>query len=187
MDLRGVESRKASLLAGGDGRAVQQVTVSVPMNRFHLVSVDTEGAARLKLQPRYDLNADRDVIRHDTPPAHDAPPSVDDLLTEAARNHQLERAHQVERAEARHKQRDSALKPTRRSRNGSSRIQPFEPLSTPKRHPRRCYLQKGRRKVVFDAKQDRTWLDRCHQKRTDARSLEPRWCRNSGRKCPGHH
>src|SRR5262245_22816086 len=82
------EGQKASLLAGGDGRAVQDVTVSVPMNRFHLVSVDAEGAARLKLDPRYALNADQDVIRHDAPPTYDVPPSVDDLLKEAARNHQ---------------------------------------------------------------------------------------------------
>ena len=31
------EGRKASLLDGGDGRAVQEVKVAVPTNRFHLV------------------------------------------------------------------------------------------------------------------------------------------------------
>jgi hypothetical protein len=36
------EGRKASLLDGGDGRAVQEIKVAVPTNRFHLVSVDAD-------------------------------------------------------------------------------------------------------------------------------------------------
>ena len=44
------DGRKASLLAGGDGHAVQQITLQVPANRLHLVSVDKQGVARLKLQ-----------------------------------------------------------------------------------------------------------------------------------------
>ena len=36
------EGRKASLLAGGDGRAVQEIKIQVPTNRFHLVSVDPD-------------------------------------------------------------------------------------------------------------------------------------------------
>jgi len=55
------EGRKASLLDGGDGRAVQDIKVAVPTNRFHLVSVDADGAARLKLQPRYFLDEDQNV------------------------------------------------------------------------------------------------------------------------------
>src|SRR3712207_4451965 len=58
------EGRKASLLAGGDGRAVQQVTLQVPTNRLHLVSVDAQGVARLKLRPHYHLEGER-VIRSD--------------------------------------------------------------------------------------------------------------------------
>lgn len=56
------EGRKASLLAGGDGRAMQQLTVQVPTNRLHLVAVDTDGVARLKLRPRFraDLRARRE-------------------------------------------------------------------------------------------------------------------------------
>ena len=42
--------RKASLLSGGDGRSLQQITLQVPANRLHLVSVDRQGVARLKLQ-----------------------------------------------------------------------------------------------------------------------------------------
>jgi hypothetical protein len=45
--------QEASLLAGGDGRAVQQIALHVPANRLHLVSVDKQGVARLKLRPRF--------------------------------------------------------------------------------------------------------------------------------------
>ena len=50
------EGRKASLLDGGDGKAVQQLSLQVPGNRLHLVSVDAHGVARLKLRPRYQLD-----------------------------------------------------------------------------------------------------------------------------------
>ena len=43
------EGRKVSLLTGGDGRAVQQLTLQVPANRLHLVAVDPNGVARLKI------------------------------------------------------------------------------------------------------------------------------------------
>src|SRR5438552_10001650 len=49
------EGRKASLLAGGDGRTVQELTINVPTNRLHLVSVDASGVARLKLRPRFEM------------------------------------------------------------------------------------------------------------------------------------
>ncbi len=38
------DGRKASLLSGGDGRSLQQITLQVPANRLHLVSVDKQGA-----------------------------------------------------------------------------------------------------------------------------------------------
>jgi hypothetical protein len=41
--------RKASLITGGDGRAHQRLSVQVPPARLHLVSVDANGIARLKL------------------------------------------------------------------------------------------------------------------------------------------
>ena len=47
--------RKASLLAGGDGRGLQRLSVQVPTTRLHLVAVDVNGVARLKLQPRFEL------------------------------------------------------------------------------------------------------------------------------------
>ena len=79
------EGRKASLLAGGDGRAVQEIAVEVPTNRLHLVSVDANGVARLKLRPRYQLDGEQRVVRIDSAPTYDAPPEVDDLFREAAR------------------------------------------------------------------------------------------------------
>src|SRR5262249_1022368 len=68
------DGRKASLLDGGDGKAVQQLALEVPANRLHLVSVDAQGAARLKLRPRYQLDGDRGIVRIDAAPTYDAPP-----------------------------------------------------------------------------------------------------------------
>ena len=51
--------RKASLLAGGDGRELQTIEIEVPTNRFHLVVVDPDGRARLKLRPRYEVTGAR--------------------------------------------------------------------------------------------------------------------------------
>ena len=41
------DGRKASLLSGGDGRSLQQITLQVPSHRLHLVSVDRQEVARL--------------------------------------------------------------------------------------------------------------------------------------------
>ena len=148
------EGRKASILAGGDGRAVQAITLDVPTNRMHLVHVDEEGRARLKLHPRYTLNANQQVVRDDAPPIFDALPSVEDLLKEAGRNHQLERAYRIERAEARRKRQDGKFDlhqqiadefladPTRRAHEH------------PRPTPRQCYLTARDRVVLFDAKTD---------------------------------
>ena len=67
--------RKASLLAGGDGRTRQELTIQVPVTRLHLVSVDDAGVARLKLQPRFERGEDRTVIRRDGVLRFDVPPS----------------------------------------------------------------------------------------------------------------
>src|SRR6187401_3383090 len=72
------DGRKASLLAGGDGRAVQQIALQVPGNRLHLVSVDKQGIARLKLRPRFERDGERGLVRVDASPIYDAPPTVDD-------------------------------------------------------------------------------------------------------------
>src|SRR3954466_8032598 len=67
--------RKASLLAGGNGRAEQTIDLGVPGNRLHLVTVDADGRAKLKLRPRYDTKPDGRVARIDASPVYDVPPS----------------------------------------------------------------------------------------------------------------
>src|SRR5688500_4540539 len=89
--------RKASLLPGGDGRALQQLTIQVPVTRLHLVSVDVNGVARLKLQPRFEQTANQRVIWRDDPPTYDVPPTIEDLFRHAARNHEFEREFRTQR------------------------------------------------------------------------------------------
>src|SRR5919204_6491430 len=72
------EGRKASLLSGGDGKALQQLSISVPANRLHLVSVDANGVARLKLRPRYQLDGENGILRIVAAPTYDAPPDVEE-------------------------------------------------------------------------------------------------------------
>ena len=74
--------RKASLLAGGDGHAVQRVEVPVPPNRLHLVTVNAKGVARLTLSPRFEVDPSERVRRVDAPPSYDAPPSIEELFKE---------------------------------------------------------------------------------------------------------
>lgn len=146
------EGRKASLLDGGDGRADQEVKVAVPTNRFHLVNVDAEGNARLKLQPRYYLDANQNVARSDAVPTYDTPPTVEDLLRDAARNHQLERAYLVEQAEIRTKRRESHFEVHQRLAEQFLADPALRALEHPKPTPRQCYLPRGRRPLLFDAK-----------------------------------
>ncbi len=101
------DGRKASLLAGGDGRAIQQIAIQVPANRLHLVSVDRQGVARLKLRPRFDTDEERRIVRIDTAPMYDAPPSIEELYRAAAKNHELESAYYAQRTAERAKRRES--------------------------------------------------------------------------------
>src|SRR4029077_18127899 len=94
------DGRKASLLAGADGRAVQELKVEVPANRLHLVSVDADGVARLKLRPRYQLDGEERIVRIDSAPTYDIPPDVEDLFREATRNYQFERVFRTQRSAA---------------------------------------------------------------------------------------
>ncbi|MGH9159876.1 MAG: hypothetical protein ACRD2X_07805 [Vicinamibacteraceae bacterium] len=149
------QGRKASLLDGGDGRAVQEIKVQVPTNRFHLVSVDAEGHAQLRLFPRYYLNEQQEVIRDSEPPIFDTVPSVDDLLKEAARNHQLERAYRVERADHRRKQRESQFDAHQRLAERFLADPSLRALPHPKPTSRKCYFTVGPgQTVVYDAKRD---------------------------------
>src|SRR3989449_6233131 len=83
--------RKASLLSGGNGRTRQTVTLMLPATRLHLVRVDASGVARLTLRPQFQLNSDQRIVRIDERAVYDHPPTLDDLLQDAARNHELER------------------------------------------------------------------------------------------------
>jgi hypothetical protein len=148
------EGRKASLLTGGDGREVQEIMLPVPTNRIHLVSVDANGHARLKLRPRYSLNADQNVIRDDDPPRFDALPTVEDLLKEAARNHQLERAYKAERAEARRKRQDRKFDVHQQIAEAFLADSTRRAHEHPRPTPRQCYLTARNRVVLFDAKRD---------------------------------
>lgn len=145
--------RKASLLEGGDGRAEQILEVAVPSHRLHLITVDAEGHARLKLRPRYEVRPDGRVGKIDAAPVYDRPPSLDELFLAAARNHELERAY-IAQGGRRGRQRE-----TQRER----KVQLAEAfLSDPAQraltHPpptaTYCYLGWDNGRVLFDASRD---------------------------------
>jgi hypothetical protein len=146
--------RKASLLAGGDGREHQRVPISVPTGRLHLVSVDELGTVRLKLRPRYEQSDDQLVTRIDAPPVYDAPPSVDQLFQHAARNYELERAFLAQIASRRGARAEAAddwrVKLSEQFLADSSQRALVHPSPT----VRRCELATERGRVIFDAKRD---------------------------------
>ena len=148
------EGRKASLLSGGDGRARQELRLDVPVNRLHLVSVDLEGVARLKLRPRYELNDEQHVVRIDEMPTYDAPPSIEDLFRDAARNHQLERSYDAERRSAKERRRDA----DRERRMTVAQTFLADPnqraLVHPAPTPKRCYVATDSGRILFDATTD---------------------------------
>ena len=148
------EGRKASLLAGGDGRAVQQLAVQVPSSRLHLVTVDPEGVARLKLRPRYQLDEEQHVVRVDAFPTYDAPPELEDLFREAARNHQLERSYHGERRADRTKRREAER--DRRAHIASAFLSDptRRALLHPPPTPHRCHLTTEQGRVLFEASSD---------------------------------
>src|SRR3712207_567342 len=92
--------RKVSLLNGGNGHAEQRVKVAVPLTRLHLVHVDNNGVARLKLRPQFRVSPDQRVIKIKLAPVYDHPPTIDELFQDAARNHELERTYHAQRTSA---------------------------------------------------------------------------------------
>jgi hypothetical protein len=149
------QGRKASLLAGGDGRAVQELIIQVPASRLHLVSVDANGVARLKLRPRFHLDGEHGVTRIDAPPTYDAPPNLEDLFQEAARNHQLEETFHVERRVERTKRRD--VERERRAQLAQAFLDDRNQraLVHPAPTEKRCYLSSERGRLLFDAHSDK--------------------------------
>lgn len=146
--------RKASLLAGGDGKAVQTVSLQVPPNRMHLVSVDPEGAARLRLRPRFERNAEQRVIRVDAAPEYDAPPTIDDLYRAAAQNHELEVAYTAERRTSRSLKAESEREERERVAQAFLLDKNVRALPHPVPSPRRCCLATERGRMFFDAASD---------------------------------
>src|SRR5919109_2540414 len=148
------EGRKASLLAGGNGRALQEVTIQVPANRLHLVTVDANGRAHLKLRPRFELNADQRVVKIDALPTYDAPPTVEDLFREAGRNHQLEHAFHAERSAERRAQREAEQQ--RREEVAGSFLADATQRARrrPTPSPQRCFVDTPDGRLLFDVRQD---------------------------------
>jgi hypothetical protein len=145
--------RKASLLAGGDGRAVQHITVPVPANRLHLVSVDLKDVARLNLRPRYETDAER-VVRVDKTPTYDVPPTVEESFREAARNHERERVYLAERTVTRGKKREADHERRLQVAQAflADRAQGADARPAPS--PKRCAVTGRHGRVLFDVATD---------------------------------
>lgn len=144
------EGRKASLLAGGDGRSRQELTVHVPTSRLHLVNVNLEGVARLKLRPRYELDAEQRVRRVDETPTYDVPPAIDDLFRDAARNHQLERTYEVERRAVKERRREADRERRDKVAQMFLTDQTQRALAHPVPTPKRCYIGTETGRILFD-------------------------------------
>jgi hypothetical protein len=146
--------RKASLLSGGNGHAEQRVKIAVPLTRLHLVYVDNNGVARLKLRPQFKLNTDQRIVKIKFAPVYDHPPTLDELFQDAARNHELERAYHAQRTTAQAAKRETLVE----WRNQVA----LEFLGDPNRRAvvypppskRRCQVMTDRGPVDFDAKRD---------------------------------
>ena len=148
------DGRKASLLSGGDGHAVQQIALQVPANRLHLVSVDKQGVARLKLRPRFERDGERGIVRIDAAPLYDAPPTIEELYRAAAKNHELESAYYAERVAQRSKRSDDdrALRESVAEAFLADKEQ--RAVAHPPPSPKRCYVITDRGRLLFDVATD---------------------------------
>ena len=173
------DGRKASLLGGGNGHELQQLTVQVPANRLHLVTVDKQGNARLKLQPRFELDGDQHLVRIDAPPTYDAPPSIDDLFRAAARNHELERTYQTERNVARAKRLETERELRERIAVAFMNDPAKRALPHPPPTPQRCCIVAEQRRLVFTTAGDlgtaqQVPAEACRRFRADLRTKRER-------------
>ena len=148
------DGRKASLVAGGDGHAVQQIALQVPASRLHLISVDKQGVARLKLRPRFEMDGDRGIVRVDAAPLYDSPPTIDDLYRAAARNHELETAYYAERTAERTKRRDSGRELRETVAEAFLADKGQRAVEHPPPSPKRCYLVTEHGRLLFDVATD---------------------------------
>ena len=147
------DGRKASLLSGGDGRSVQQITLQVPANRLHLVSVDRQGVARLKLRPRFEMDA-TGIVRIDTAPMYDSPPTVDELYRAAAKNHELEAAYHAQRTALKAKRTDDDRVRRQSLAETFFADKSLRAASHPPPTPKTCYVVTERGGVLFDVSTD---------------------------------
>ena len=147
------DGRKASLLSGGDGRSVQQITLQVPPNRLHLVSVDRQGVARLKLRPRFEMDA-TGIVRIDTAPMYDVPPTVDELYRAAAKNHELEAAYHAQRTALKAKRTDDDRVRRQSLAETFFADKGLRAASHPPPTPKTCYVVTERGGVLFDVSTD---------------------------------
>jgi hypothetical protein len=146
--------RKALLLGGGDGRAVQHVEIQVPANRLHLVAVNGKGIARLKLRPRFELNREQRIVQIDASPIFDEPPTNEVLLRLAARNHQLERAFRAERTVNRAKQSEAEQSRNAEAALAFLRDHTQRAAAWPSPNPSRCYINTALGQIRFDVTTD---------------------------------
>jgi len=147
------DGRKASLLSGGDGRAVQQITLQVAANRLHLVSVDRQGVARLKLRPRFEMDTSG-IVRIDTAPMYDVPPTVEELYRAAARNHELETAYHAQRTALKAKRTDDDRARRQSVAEAFLADKGLRAASHPPPTPKTCYVITERGGVLFDVSTD---------------------------------
>lgn len=146
--------RKASLLSGGDGRALQQIALQVPATRLHLVSVDKQGVARLKLRPRFEQDGESGIVRTDAAPLYDAPPTIDDLYRAAAKNHELEGAYFAERTAARTTRRDTDQQRRERVAETFLADKGQRAVAHPPPSSKRCYVVTDQGRLLFDVATD---------------------------------
>src|SRR5262245_26565590 len=144
------DGRKASLLAGGDGRALQQIALQGPANRLHLVSVDKQGVARLKLRPRFERDDERGIVRIDAAPLYDAPPTLDELYRAAAKNHELEAAYYAERAAQRSKRSEDDRARRERAAEAFLADKGQRAVAHPPPSPKQCYIITDGGRLLFD-------------------------------------
>ena len=130
------------------------MTVTLPTTRLHLVTVDAQGRARLKLRPRFELNAEQRVVRIDAPPMFDAPPTLDDLCREAGRNHQLEHAFHAEHSVTRQAERDTDRQRRADIAEAFLKDPARRPLRRPTPTPERCHLGTSDGRMLFDISKD---------------------------------
>jgi len=148
------DGRKASLLVGGDGHAVQQITLQVTANRLHLVSVDKQGVARLKLRPRFERDEERGLVRIDAAPLYDAPPTIDELYRAAAKNHELETAYYAERGAQRSRRSDDDRARRETVAEAFLADKGQRAVAHPPPSPKRCYVITDRGRLLFDIMTD---------------------------------